>query len=105
MKQIDLTQTFSVAPPSERTARLTRHLKARLEDFGPGGPEVVSADPSAGTVVARFPGHDTAQILRCLEEKYDIRIAQEGELARFQLSPSIRFEDLDFVWGCLFEVL
>lgn len=66
MRQIDLTHS-NRAPGSEaRVARLTRHLRARLLDFGPGGPEVLSADEAAGTVRARFPGHDTAQVLERL---------------------------------------
>ena len=49
MRQIDLTHS-NRAPGSEaRVARLTRHLRARLLDFGPGGPEVLSADEAAGT--------------------------------------------------------
>ena len=56
MRQIDLTHS-NRAPGSEaRVARLTRHLRARLLDFGPGGPEVLSADEAAGTVPS-VPGH------------------------------------------------
>ena len=102
MRQVDLTQS---GPPSERTARLTRHLKARLEDFGPGGPEVHAADQEAGAVTARFPGHETAQVLRRLEGECGVLAAQSGEAAVFRLSPSVRFEDLDYVWGCLFDLL
>ena len=41
-----MDSTRNIVPTSAqapRVARLTRHLKARLEDFGPGGPEVVQA--------------------------------------------------------------
>ena len=102
MRHVDLTQC---GQPSERTARLTRHLKARLEDFGPGGPEVLAADQEAGAVTARFPGHETAQVLRRLEGECGVLAAQSGEAAVFRLSPSVRFEDLDYVWGCLFDLL
>lgn len=43
MRQVDLTQTAGDNRDPARVARLTRHWKARLEDFGPGGPQVVSA--------------------------------------------------------------
>ena len=112
MRTVDLTQAACAAQDPARTAqdpartaRLTRHLKARLEDFGPGGPEVVDADQGAGTVTARFPGHDTAQVLRELEERWGVRAAREGELALFRLSQAVSFEDLDYVWGCLFDIL
>ena len=104
MRTVDLTRPAGAQDPA-RTARLTRHLKARLEDFGPGGPEVVSADQQAGQVLVRFPGHDAAQVLRRLEDGCGVRAVQEGELALFRLSPQVRFEDLDYLWGCLFEIL
>ena len=66
MRQVDLTKAAGDSRDPARVARLTRHLKARLEDFGPGGPQVVSADEEAGAVTARFPGRDTAQVLRRL---------------------------------------
>ena len=46
-----------------RLARLTRHWNARLEDFGPGGPQVLAADQERGEVLARFPGHETKAVL------------------------------------------
>ena len=105
MRQVDLTRT---APPDldpARTARLTRHLRARLEDFGPGGPEVTAADQSAGVVLARFPGRETSSVLRRLEAECGVRAAECGGLARFSLHPGLAFEDLDYVWGCLFSIL
>ena len=105
MRQIDLTRAAGGDRDPARVARLTRHWKARLEDFGPGGPQVVSADEETGAVTARFPGHDTAQVLQRLEKQCGVRAVQEGELALFRLSPQVRFEDLDYVWGCLFDIL
>lgn len=87
-----------------RLARLTRHLQARLQDFGPGGPQVLSADQGLGRVEVRFPGHDTGQVLRRLEE-LGVSGFQEGETAVFRLAPDTSFEDLDYLWGCLFTVL
>ncbi len=102
MRHIDLTQP---APePSPRLARLTRHLAARLADFGPGGPQVVLCDQSRGFVAARFPGHETAQVLQGLAG-FGVAAVQDGELARFWLRPDGRFEDLDYLWGCLFALL
>ena len=77
MRTVDLTRPAGAQDPA-RTARLTRHLKARLEDFGPGGPEVVSADQQAGQVLVRFPGHDAAQVLRRLEDGCGVRAVPRG---------------------------
>ena len=105
MRHVDLTQMAHPSPDPARTARLTRHLRARLEDFGPGGPEVTQADEARGLVYARFPGHDTHQVLRRLAADCGVQVSREGELARFSLTPQVRFEDLDYVWGCLFDIL
>lgn len=83
MRQIDLTHPNRVPGSEARVARLTRHLRARLLDFGPGGPEVLSADEAAGAVRARL----------------------DGDCALFLLSPDTRFEDLDYLWGSLFDLL
>lgn len=105
MRQIDLTHS-NRAPGSEaRVARLTRHLQARLLDFGPGGPEVLSADEAAGTVRARFPGHDTAQVLERLAVSAGVHTRLEGNCALFLLSSDTQFEDLDYLWGSLFDLL
>lgn len=105
MRTVDL-KTFRPATGQEaRTARLVRHLDARLRDFGPGGPEVMEADQASGVVAARFPGHDTARILARLKEEYGVSARLEKDTAVFRLSPDTRFEDLDYVWGCLFDLL
>ena len=56
---MDLARPGAPSGDRARVARLTRHLKARLEDFGPGGPRVTGVDEASGTVTARFPGQDT----------------------------------------------
>ena len=48
VRQIDLTRAAGGDRGPARIARLPRHLKARLEDFGPGGPQVVSAEEETG---------------------------------------------------------
>lgn len=105
MRTLDLKTAGFLPDQESRTARLVRHLDARLRDFGPGGPEVLEADQAAGTVTARFPGHDTARVLARLEEEYGVSAGLENGSAVFRLSPDTRFEDLDYVWGCLFELL
>ena len=48
---MDLTRNIvPTSAQAPRVARLTRHLKARLEDFGPGGPEVVQADQALSLI-------------------------------------------------------
>lgn len=105
MKQLDLSKPSPAAGQEARLAQLVRHLDARLRDFGPGGPAVVSADQCRGVVSARFPGHDTAQVLEALRTSAGISAALEGDLAVFYLSPQVPFEELDRLWGCLFQLL
>ena len=102
---MDLTQNrAAAAKEAPRVARLTRHLKARLEDFEPGGPEVVQADQETGVVRFRIPGRDSAWLQAQLKERWDIRIGVEDGLA-VCLSPEVAFEQLDRFWGCLFELV
>lgn len=105
MKYIDFTTSLPQGYDPEQLARRVRHLAARLQDFGPGGPELLSADQTTGLVLARFPGHDTGHIRRQLEERFGIRTRLDGDTLLFQLTPHIAFEELDHVWGCLFELL
>lgn len=102
MRTVDLS--LPAREHTSRTARLTRHLEARLLDFGPGGPEVLAASPEQGRITVRFPGHDTAEVLAGLEEKGILACSGEG-CAVFHLNGRVAFEDLDYVWGCLFELL
>lgn len=92
------------AAPSPRLARLTRHLTARLLDFDPGGPQVVRCDQEHGLVSARFPGRAPGQVAEALRT-FGIYAALEGDTALFCLDPALSFESLDYVWGCLFEIL
>ena len=105
MKYIDFTVPLPQGYDPEHLARQVRHLAARLQDFGPGGPELLSADQKAGQVRARFSGHDADDIRRQLEERFGIRTRLDGDAFLFQLTPHIAFEELDHVWGCLFELL
>lgn len=102
MRRIDLSHPADA--PSLRLARLTGHLEARLLDFGPGGPEVLRCDPGLGVIDARFPGRDTPQVLEGLQA-LGVSAVLAGDTARFYLDPQGRFEDLDYLWGCLFQLL
>lgn len=105
MRRVDLKTAHLPQGQEDRVARLVRHLDARLKDFGPGGPEVLESDQSQGFVSARFPGHDTKSVLKLLEKDHGVVAALDGDRVIFFLSPDIRFEDLDYVWGCLFDLL
>ena len=103
---MDLTQEMVPTPEqAPRVARLTRHLKARLEDFGPGGPEVVQADQERGLVCFRVPGRESAWLQEELGRRWNIRIGVEDGLAVCRLGPEVPFEGLDRLWGCLFELV
>ena len=93
MKHIDFTVPLPQGYDPEHLARQVRHLAARLQDFGPGGPELLSADQKTGQVRARFPGHDADDIRRQLETRFGVRTRLDGDGLRFQLSPHIAFEE------------
>ena len=105
MRIVDCTAPRPAQGQEERLARLTRHLEARLRDFGPGGPEVLETDQQAGFVAARFPGHSTGEVVERLTRECGVSAALKGDRAVFHLHPGIRFEDLDYLWGCLFDLL
>ena len=104
MRQVILNLPSPPDAEPHRLGRLTRHLNARLLDFGPGGPEVLEADQAQGHIAARFPGHETGKILTELAQ-LGVAAARDGDNALFLLQPQTRFEDLDYVWGCLFDLL
>lgn len=101
---LELARPCSPGERSPRLSRLTLHLQARLLDFDPGSPQVLSCDPEAGRVAARFPGHETGQVLDRLAQR-GFSAALEAGCAVFYLSPNLRFEDLDRLWGTLYEIL
>lgn len=105
MRTVNLASSAPSTGDPARLARLTRHLEARLQDFGPGGPEVRSADQGNGLIRARFSGRSPKALAEALEHRFGILVRTEGEDVVFQLTPEIPFEDLDYVWGCLFQVL
>lgn len=105
MRTVNFTLPLPAEEQTSRIARQVRHLAARLNDFGSGGPEVLKADPVCGFVSARFPGRDPESVLNQLSTRHGISAVREGDHAVFHLSPAISFEDLDYTWGCLFELL
>lgn len=104
MRQILLRDHNTTHKDPIRLARLTRHLHARLLDFGPNGPAVQSVDETTGTITALFPNKNATALVTQLENNFGILVAEEGEFLRFSLSCDMRFEDLDYVWGCFFEL-
>lgn len=105
MKAINLRDPAPCQEQPERQARLVRHLAARLQDFGPGGPELICADQDSGRVCARFPGHSCGQIVSRLEKEFGVLSGVEGDCVLFRLSPGVQFEELDYLWGCLYQLL
>ena len=105
MRTVDFRSALPGPGDPARLARLTRHLAARLNDFGPGGPEVRCADQARGLVRARFSGRSPGALADALAHRFGILVRAEGEDVVFQLTPELPFEDLDYVWGCLFQIL
>ena len=105
MRAVDLSRPAPRPGDPARLARLTRHLAARLQDFGPGGPELRCADQARGLVRARFSGRSPRALAEALGRDFGVLVRAEGDDLVFQLTPEIPFEDLDYVWGCLFQVL
>ena len=105
MRSVKLSVSTPQGSTSPRLAALTRHLKARLLDFDPGGPEILSCDESTGQIQVRFPNHSPKTVAQTLQELFGVEICAEKQYALFYLSETLPFEDLDYVWGCLFEIL
>lgn len=103
MRSVNLSSPANTASP--RLAALTRHLNARLLDFDPGGPEVISCDQSSGQTQVRFPNRSPQAVAQALASRFGVEIRAEEQYALFYLNEMIQFEDLDYVWGCLFEIL
>ena len=55
-------------------------------------------------MTARFPGREAQQLLKDLEG-FGIRAVLVEEQFQFWMDPEGRFEDLDFLWGCLFQLM
>lgn len=105
MRAVDLTRRCPVPSDPERRAALTRHLNARLLDFDPGGPEVLLCDPESGLIRFRFPNHSPQWAAAALSAEYHIQTIPTSEYIELYLNETIPFEDLDYVWGCLFQLL
>ena len=104
MRQILLRKRTTQQNEPIRLARLTRHLHARLLDFGPTGPKVSNVNEDTGTILAHFPQRNSVDIMTQLQDKCGVLVDIEDDSLKFILSSDIRFEDLDYVWGCLFEL-
>lgn len=105
MRAVDLSRAAPRPGDPRRLARLTRHLAARLRDFAPGGPQVCSVDEEGGLVRASLPGLTPRAAADTLARRFGILVRPEKDCVAFQLSPELPFEDLDYVWGCLFQLL
>lgn len=105
IRTIQLSSPASPGGDPVRLARLVRHLEARLKDFGPAGPEVRSADQQTGLVLAAFSGRSSQTLADTLAHSFGVLVRTEGDCVAFQLTPDLPFEDLDYVWGCLFQIL
>lgn len=105
MRSVDLSPSVRSSGDPLRVAALTRHLHARLLDLGPGGPEVLSVDERLGQITVCFPGRSAQSVLSVLSQRFGIQAAQDGTHILFALNDTVPFEDLDYVWGCLFDLL
>lgn len=105
MRTVNLSASAPFVGDPARLARLVRHLEARLQDFGPGGPEVRSADQESGLVRAVFDRRPPQALTDTLARRFGILARPEEDCVAFQLTPDLPFEDLDYVWGCLFQIL
>ena len=50
-------------------------------------------------------GRSFTQVLERLAASAGVRARLDGDCALFLLSPDTRFEDLDYLWGSLFDLL
>ena len=104
MNNIDLKRPAPNTDDPVLIARLTRHLDARLHDLAEDWPHVLSADQQEGVIRVRFPGRSASDVARQLESG-GISVGLEDDLVVFNLSARVSFEELDHVWGALFELM
>lgn len=105
MRTVDFTRLCPASSDPERRAALTRHLNARLLDFDPGGPEVLLCDPESGLLRFCLPDLSPYRASAALSTNYQIQTIPAFDYIELYLNESIQFEDLDYVWGCLFQLL
>lgn len=104
IRVVDLSISPAYPKNSEHLARLVRHLQERLKDLGPNGPSLSPCQES-GRITALFPSYSSAELAENLAQRFGVLVqAAENEVI-FNLSPDLPFEDLDYVWGCLFQLL
>lgn len=104
MKTVNFFKPDSQERQVEQVAWRTRHLYARLLDFGEMGPKVTEWSQEQGKISVSFPNHSAVSIQQALKQD-GILCPIEQECLVFYLSEKITFEDLDFVWGVLFQIL
>ena len=104
MRTVDFTRRCPASDP-ERRAALTRHLNARLLDFDPGGPEVLLCDQESGLIRVHFPNRAPHRAAAALSAEYHIQTTPTSDYLELYLNETIQFEDLDYVWGCLVQLL
>ena len=105
MRIVDFTRPCPTPSNPERRAALTRHLNARLLDFDPGGPEVLLCDPESGLIRFCLPDLSAHRASAALSMNYQIQTIPASDYIELYLNETIPFEDLDYVWGCLFQLL
>ena len=86
-------------------ARLTPAPESPAGGLWPGRAGGGPGDQETGIVCFRVPGKDSDWLRQQLEERWDIRIQVEDGLAVCRLRVDIPFEQLDRLWGCLFELV
>lgn len=87
---------------STKMAQLTRHMKARLEEYF--CVSTVTCDQSQGFLQVSLKGFSCGEVVEKLEKHHIFMVAEE-ELLCCYLSPKHKFEDIDFVWGILLGIL
>lgn len=94
------------APPEEqgdRLAHLSRHLKARLEEFF--ALSTTHFDQKAGSLSVKIQDADLENLVKALGEGYNVTLDHQGETLTFYLRQHHRFEEIDRLWGCFFGLL
>lgn len=87
----------------EKIAKLTRHLKARLEEF-----ECITLSiccEETGCIKAQFQGYDPVAVAEGLYEFRKIKVVVEEDGLVFYLRGDQPHEHIDTVWGGLFTTL
>lgn len=86
-----------------KTQKLVLHLRVRVWEILAENLEVLATDEQNGILELSSPKLTPAQLQAKLQE-FGVQVACTDHSILFYLNSDIRFEDMDFLWGCFAQI-